>query len=242
MSLIRTGRWRCSMCSGRSSGKRRPESADANCRSRLRILRANERVPRRRGTTTSDEQAMEARLADASTRIDEIESRAHEARDDTRIRVERRIDVLRAQEGWVRSMMRPVAESDVEPLDRTSAQLNGELDKMDIELAIAEAQLDLDAASDGAAFEAAVGRQIEAFRAYVALLERGGAGAVAESPPVRPAAAAESVRAATATALERLRRYRELSSEVSDSLRAGVLAALDDLDRAAAKARSTRDG
>ena len=49
--------------------------------------------------------------------------------------------------------------------------------------------------------------------------------------------ATESIRVATATAAGRLQRYRDLTNEVADSLREGVLAALDDLDRTAARAR-----
>jgi hypothetical protein len=47
----------------------------------------------------------------------------------------------------------------------------------------------------------------------------------------------ESIRVAAATAAGRLQRYRDLTNEAADSLRAGVLAALDDLDRTAARAR-----
>ena len=200
---------------------------------------ANEQAPRRRGTTT-DQQAMEARLADASTRIDEIASRAQEARDDTRVRVQQRVNALRTRQTEVRAKARAAVEAEIEAWDDTFADLDRELGEMDIEIAIAESQLALDSADDRATFEAAVGQQIEAYRAYAELLgER--AASETEGTRVRGDAAAESIRVATATAVGRLQRYHDLTNEVAGSLRAGVLAALDDLDRTAARARGKGD-
>jgi hypothetical protein len=134
----------------------------------------------------------------------------------------------------LRSKARAAVGAQAEVWDDTSADLDRELVEMDIEIAIAEAQLALDSA-DRATFEAAVGRQIEAYRAYADLLESR-ASSETESTLIQESPAAESIRVATAAAVERLRRYRDLTNEVSDSLRTGVLTALDHLDRTAARA------
>jgi hypothetical protein len=112
---------------------------------------------------------------------------------------------------------------------------------MDIDVLIAEAQLELDSADDRASFEAAVRRQIDAYRAYAELLE-GRARHGSEGVLGQWDGDGDSIRHRTAATAQRLERYRELSNEVSHSLKASVLAALDDLDRAAARARSTRGG
>lgn len=108
---------------------------------------------------------------------------------------------------------------------------------MDVEIMIAEAQLDIDSAKDRATFESAVRRHIEAYRAYADLLD-GRATPEKRGSLGRPDSPAESIRATTALALERLQRYRDLTNEVSDSLRAGVLAALDDLNRTPPKVKA----
>jgi hypothetical protein len=193
---------------------------------------ASPRARGRRGTT--DEQAVEARIADVGRRIDEIAWRAHGVRDDTRVRVEQRVNDLRARETEMRSSARAASESGV--LRDASVELDREIDEIDIEIVIADTQLDLDSADDPAAFEAAAGRQIDAYRAYVELLQspmRRGNVSVLGQP-----AFVEAVRDRTAAAAAALHRYRELSHGVAGSLRAGVLSALDDLERAAARERS----
>jgi chromosome segregation ATPase len=192
--------------------------------------------PRRRRWTTTEQQTTEARLADASTRIDEIASRAQQARDDTRVRVEQRVNALRTRQTEVRSRASAAVDAEAEA-EETSADLERDLIEMDVEITIAEAQLDIDSAKDRATFESAVRRHIEAYRAFADLLDGRGTPQKRASPG-RPDAPAESIRATTALALERLQRYRDLTNEVSDSLRAGVLAALDDLDRNAADVKA----
>jgi hypothetical protein len=203
------------------------------------VSRLSELAGPRRGGSTTDQNATEARLADASSRIDEIASRARGAREDTRIRVEQRVDALRTRQAWARSRPHTAVKAEARP-DDTSAYLDRELAEMDIEIAIAEAQLALDLAEDHAAFEPAVTREINAYRAYADLLDERTV-SDPQSTPMRGSAAAEAIRVATAAAVERLRRYRDLTNEVSDSLRAGILTALDDLERSAARARSTDD-
>jgi hypothetical protein len=149
--------------------------------------------------------------------------------------VERRVTALRDLEAEARIRARSAATAHGADV----ATLASELDEIDLEVAIAEAQLDLDTADDGASFVDAVRRQIDASRAYAESVDdrisprTGGSSA--------RSADGGSVREHAAIALERLQRYRALSSEVSDSLRAGVLAALDDLDRAVEQTRPIHD-
>jgi hypothetical protein len=100
--------------------------------------------------------------------------------------------------------------------------LDREIRVLEIEIDIAEAQLDLDAARDPEAFDAAVARQIDAYRALAASYRTAG----------ETDALVESLRIGVRTAAARLERYRALSTQVSESLKPGVLVALDDLDRA----------
>jgi hypothetical protein len=149
--------------------------------------------------------------------------------------VERRVTTLRGLAADLRSRARLAATAD----EADVAALASELDEIGFELSIAEAQLDLDAAHEGEAFVDAVRRQIDASRAYAEVLDD-------QAPPGTEGSRARStdggaIRDYAATALERLQRYRALSTEVSDSLRAGVLAALDDLDRALQQTRPIRD-
>jgi hypothetical protein len=181
--------------------------------------------------------SMEARLAAAGRRIDQVASRARDVRDDTRVRVEARVQALRARQAAASSKARVAVEA--EAWDEHAVALDRELGEIDAEIAIAVAQLELDAAEDRAAFEAAVQRQIDAYRRYAQRLQ-GGAGAAGQGQPGRSGVAAASIRERGAAAAERLRRLRAASGEASNSLRAGVLAALDDLDRAAKQARPTR--
>jgi hypothetical protein len=117
----------------------------------------------------------------------------------------------------------------------TATGLRVELEAIEVELEIAEAQLDLDSAPGREPFDAAVVRQIDAYRAFARLLR---------ARPARRGDASErqdrltrTLARGVETADARLHRYRVLSTEVSDSLKASVLAALDDLDRVQAQSR-----
>jgi hypothetical protein len=90
---------------------------------------------------------------------------------------------------------------------------------------------------DGGAFETVAERQIAAFRAYAQVLEHG----TAQRDHSGADAMVAQIRAAAAVATQHLQRLRELSN-VSGSLRAGVLAALDELDRAAMLTSGTDGG
>jgi uncharacterized membrane protein len=114
----------------------------------------------------TEQRALQARLAESGRRIDEIASRAEAARDDTRVRVERRVDALRERETEARNKAR-AAEAKAKARAEDFAELAGDLDAINIDIAVAVAQLDLDSAENRAAFEAAVEQEIVAYQAYV---------------------------------------------------------------------------
>jgi hypothetical protein len=175
---------------------------------------------------------MEARLAEAGRRIDQVAERAQGAHDDARMRVGRRVDALRAKEAMVRAKAREAAEAEAQAWDEDLVDLDRELDELDVELAIAEAQLEVDLAADQAAFEAAVQRQLDAYHAYVEGLQARAAQA-GQTARGKLEAAVTSVRERRAAAAARLRSYRDASAQGAETLKAGVYQALDDLDRAA---------
>lgn len=178
------------------------------------------------------------RLEQVGGRIDELARRAMAVHPDTRSRVERRVDALREREAVVRRDLRMGTEDEA---NSSGGRLDRLIDEMDIDLAIADSQLEADVATEGAAFQAAVRRQIDAYNAYVERI-------LAEAPPPRPAPASEldavatSVRACKVAAAERLSHYGKASAAASRTLRLEVLAALDDLDRAVevVRVRDTR--
>jgi hypothetical protein len=186
--------------------------------------------------TRTDPHEMDVRLDEAERRIDEFASLAKEARVDTRIRVERRVKALGALTAKVHSNLS--VSTWAEPGVRDEHLLDHLFEEIETQIEITWTLFELDAVDDRAAFEAAVERQIDAYRAYVRGLEvEAGDGGGGE-----PEAIVEAVRARTAAAAAQLQRFRDLSNEVSDSLRAGVLAALDDLDRAAMRASASTPG
>jgi chromosome segregation ATPase len=178
------------------------------------------------------EQSMEARLAEAGRRIDQVAERAHGAHDEVGSRVGRRVDALRAKEATARAKAREAAEAEAKAWDEVFVELDRELDELDIELAIAEAQLDADLAADQAAFEAAVQRQLDAYHAYVEGLQARAAQA-GQTASDKLEATANSVRERRAAVVARLNNYRDASAQGAEALKAGVYQALDDLDRAA---------
>jgi hypothetical protein len=187
----------------------------------------------------TEQRAMQARLAEAGRRIDQVASRAESARDDTRVRVELRVDALREAEAEARKKAR-AAEDKAEARAEDLVELAGDLDAIDIDIAIAVAQLDLDSAESRAAFEAAVEQEIAAYQAYVEHLQAK-AGRLRQGGRRRAGAVVSTFRDRTAAAAERLQRFRNTPGEASDALRAGVLAALDDLDHAAVEAWGASD-
>jgi hypothetical protein len=185
----------------------------------------------------ASKQSMEARLAEAGRRIDQVAERAHGAQDEARVRVGRRVDALRAKEATARAKAREAAETDAKAWDEAVVELDRELDELDIELAIAEAQLEVDLAADQTAFEAAAQHQLDAYHAYVEGLQARAAQA-GQAARGKLEAAADSVQARRTAAVEWLQRYRDASAREAEALEAGVYQALDDLDRAAEVARS----
>lgn len=182
--------------------------------------------------TTTRACSLSTRVEQVGDRIDELTRRAALLPPDTRSGVIRRVDGLRAKEAVARRGLRQ-GVSGQGPQD--SRLLDRWLDEMDIELAVADAQLEADCAADGAAFEAAVRRQIDAHNAHVErILTR-----VADGHTSRTVLEeqAQAVRESKVAATEQLTRYCEASAKASLALRAEVLVALDRLDRAVAMAR-----
>ena len=187
--------------------------------------------------TTAKQGSAEARLSAAGRRIDELADRAKGAGAGAKATVGRRVHDLRAREAAARTKLREMAGSEVQAWDESFAELDWELDQIDTEITIAAAQLDLDAAEDRAAFEAAVGREIEAYTAYMEKLQVRAAQAK-QSMRAKLEAVVKRVRERNATVAERLRTYREATAQASETLKAGIYQALDDLDRAVADARA----
>lgn len=184
------------------------------------------------GTTTTDPEETDVRLDEAERRIDEIGELAKGARIDTRLRVERRVAALEALTREVRSKLS--GSTGVGIRAGREDTLNNLLEEIEAQIEIAGTQLELDAVEDGGAFATVAERQIAAYRAYAQVLERGAA-----QRRLGADAMLASIRSAAAAATLHLQRLRELSNEVSASLRAGVLAALDELDRAAIRTSAT---
>lgn len=138
--------------------------------------------------------------------------------------MEQRVTDLRDRYASLRSASQPTIAGRA-PAVGGDVDLQRELQLMDAEIEIANAQLDLDSAADRDAFDAAVARQIEAYRGLAAVQS-------VSVHAVRARGLVESLRTGVNTANARLQRYRNLSAQISDSLRAGVLVALDDLNHA----------
>jgi hypothetical protein len=181
--------------------------------------RIDRRASDSRRRTTADDGQTSARLAEADARIQAIASRVLQARVDTRVRVERRVKALLDRQRSLRTTSQLAVEGHAF-LTGSPIDVQREIQSMDVEIALAEAQLDMDSARDRETFDAAVVRQIEAYRGLAALQQASG----------KAGTLVESLRSGIKTASARLQRYRALSTQVSDSLRAGVLVALDDLD------------
>ena len=184
---------------------------------------------RRDGLATTDPGSKDPRLASVHRRLDAIALDLQEHREDTRTRVLRWLTAL---DTWMTRLSAERHGVDMLTEEHRVA-FDLEMDRIDAGLTIAETQCQLDTAVDRAAFEAAVQRLIAGYDDYAAALEERAAWLRAADRGSRDAQVA-SIRTRTAATVERFRRYGELSSTISDSLRAGVLAALDDVDRVVA--------
>jgi hypothetical protein len=74
---------------------------------------------------------MEARLGEAGRRIDGIVATAMHAQDNSKERVGRRVDWLRAREAWTRTRLRELREADQAAWDPYVAELDRELDELE---------------------------------------------------------------------------------------------------------------
>jgi hypothetical protein len=191
---------------------------------------------RRMGTAReTSERSLEARLGRAGQRIDAVVAKARHTQGDGKGRVGRRVDALRAHEAQTRTRLRELHEADQTAGDEHIAELGQELDELDVETAIVEAQLDADLAADSAAFAAAVQAELGAWSTYIDVMQ---AEAATSEPYAREQreTAIRRVRERRAAARQRLQEYRDASNDASATLRVRVSQAMDDLDRAAEEA------
>jgi hypothetical protein len=173
--------------------------------------------------TTPKKPAVDARLSDADRRLDEIASRLNDVRQDTRVRVQPRFRFVQDERDAVRVAL---ARGGRTRPDQSADPLDAAIDDIDIQIEIVSAQFELDDADSRTTFERSVARLLRAYRAHAELLEA----ATWATRPGETDQHAVAIRVGLERTEEQLRRYQDLSREVTGSLRAGVLAALDDLD------------
>jgi hypothetical protein len=183
----------------------------------------------------SSQRSLEARLGRAGQRIDGVVAKARHAQDDGKGRVSRRVDALRAHEARTRIRLRELHEADQSAGEEHVAELGQELDELDVETAIAEAQLDADLAADSVAFAAAVQAELGAWTTYIDAMQAKAATSKSHAREQQEAVI-RRVRERQAAARQRLQEYRDAADDASATLRARVSQAMDDLDQAAEEA------
>jgi hypothetical protein len=193
----------------------------------------NEHGPRRRGTTTYQPKSVEDRLADAA--------RGHGGRNDTRVRV----NALRAREADARSRLRAGVEA-ADPWDGAVGRLNRNSSSTGSSMRSTSTSRSPKRNS----LESAAGARLPLPYGHGSTRRshRAGRGRPPIVDSLVPPGARHRLGRRRSVAGRPLRttgghqRYRDLSNGVSGSLRAAVLAALDDLDRSAAQGRSDATG
>lgn len=99
-------------------------------------------------TKEASEQSMVTRLRQAGGRIDGIVAKARQAQDNGKNQVGRRVDALRAREARTRTRLRELRAADQAAWGVHIAELDRELDELEVEMAIADARLDAELAAD----------------------------------------------------------------------------------------------
>jgi hypothetical protein len=173
-----------------------------------------------------------ARLEQIGLRIDAIVDRLRRAPGGNTPRVARRVDALKAREATARTRRRAITALEDQTRHRAVVELEYELDEIDVELAIAEAQMDVNVAPDSQAFGATAEREIAAYGQYVEWMQGKAARAGADLRPASEALVRE-LRERRAVATEQLRRYRDAENARLETSRADVDRALAELDRVA---------
>jgi hypothetical protein len=191
-------------------------------------------------TKEAAEQSMEGRLGAAGERVDGIVAKARHARDNSRARVGGRVDSLRAHEARTRTRLREFREADQDGWQAAVVELNLELDRLEVEMAIAEACLDGELATDDAAFAAAVEAELDAWNTHIDALQVRAASTRHHARALREAAIRQ-VRERRAVAKGKLQAFRNGSSVSAPVGRDEVSQAMDDLDRVAEEAAGSFD-
>jgi hypothetical protein len=193
-----------------------------------------------RTTKAASEQSMEARLSTAGQKVDGIVARVRQARDSGKTRVGGRVDALRAHEARTRSRLRELRNTDQAAWQASVVELNLELDRLEVEMAIAEARLNAELAAHDAAFAAAVDAELAAWNTHLDAMQARAATTKHHARTKREAAIRQ-VRERRASAKGKLQAFRESTSEAAPAERAEVSQAMEDLDRAAEEAAANFD-
>jgi hypothetical protein len=190
-------------------------------------------------TKQASEPSMEQRLGQAGRKLDGIVAKARRARDDGKDQAGRRVDSLRAREARTRTRLRELRAADQAAWDAQVAELDRELDELEVEMAIADARLDAELAADDAAFAAAVEAELAAWSSRIDALDADAA--ARHHARAKQEAAILRVRESRAAAKHQLEAFRDRSSKGAPGRRSEVSQALDDLERAADEAAAHPD-
>lgn len=180
---------------------------------------------------------MEERLRKLGQKIDELIAKARGSKPAMDARVDAYMQALRAGVAEARKHLDELNTQQAAARERTQARLDGDLNKLDAEMTIVEAEGEAALAQDRAAFEAAVKRALEGWRKRIDDLQ---AMAATREKGARENvdAAIQRLRERRETASGKLKEVRDASGAAFDELRKGVSNALHELHRAADEAAS----
>jgi hypothetical protein len=188
-----------------------------------------------RTTKEASERSMEARLGTAGEKVDGILAKERHARDNSKARPSGRVDALRAHEARTRTRLREFGEADQAGWQAVAVELHLELDRLEVETAIAEARLDAELATNDTAFAAAVEAELDAWSTHIDAMQVQAA-TTSHHARAQREAAIRRVRDRRAAAKGKLQAFQEGLSRATPAERAQVCQAMDDLDRAAEEA------
>jgi ElaB/YqjD/DUF883 family membrane-anchored ribosome-binding protein len=105
----------------------------------------------------------EERLAGLGRRIDGVRDNARSDRDKVNRSIDRRLDAVRAKNAEIRTELRRMAEEDEAAWSAYFAELDRELNELDAETVVMEAQRAADMAEDWDTFERAVNAELDGY-------------------------------------------------------------------------------
>jgi hypothetical protein len=187
--------------------------------------------------STTQEGAVERqpRLAALGQRIDSLQEKARRVGTDVRSAANRRVDDLRSREAEARADLRDLRGEMTRERVADVEALDAELDELDHEIEIADAELDAEMAADAQAYVEAAERAAAAWDAYLDGLDER-AEAARDAAAERLHASVTRARSVRDEAKRRIRHAGTASSDAWASARKGVREAFDDLDWAADQA------